>query len=128
MVQRPSTSVYDTATGQVIPTTGYTSLEAMQIYPPSHWDFQTALFKDFKIHERLSVQLRLETYNTFNNPEFDSVDAGAKFSPFSGGDLVPTLNGPVMVNGTTTQENATFGQINGSAGPRILQLAGRVQF
>ncbi|HEV2326357.1 MAG TPA: TonB-dependent receptor [Terracidiphilus sp.] len=128
VVQRPSTSVYDTATGQVIPTNGYTSLEAMQIYPPSHWDFQTALFKDFKIRERLAVELRLETYNTFNNPEFDGVDAGAKFGPFTGGTSVPTLNGNVMTNGTTTQENATFGQINSSAGPRVLQLAARIQF
>jgi Carboxypeptidase regulatory-like domain/TonB-dependent Receptor Plug Domain len=128
MIQRPSTSVYDTATGQVIPSSGYTSLEAIQIYPPSHWDFQTALFKDFKIRERLSLQLRLETYNTFNNPEFDSVNTGAKFSAFSGGTSVPTLNGPVMINGTTTQVNSTFGQISGSAGPRTLQLAGRIQF
>lgn len=127
-IQRPSTSVYDTTTGQVIPTNGYTSLEATTIYPPSHWDFQTALFKDFKIRERLAVQLRLETYNTFNNPEFDSVDATAKFSAFSGGQAVQTLNGPVMINGTTTQQNATFGQINHSAGARTLQLAARIQF
>lgn len=126
--QRPSTSVYDTATGQVIPTDGYSSLEATTIYPPSHWDFQTALFKDFKIHERLAVQLRLETYNTFNNPEFDSVDPAAKFSAFSGGTSVPTLNGNVMTNGTTTRVNSTFGQINHSAGPRTLQLAARIQF
>lgn len=134
VVQRPSTGVYecasatDCSSGQLVNSNGYTSLEGVQIYPPSDWDFQTALFKDFKIHERLSVQLRLETYNTFNNPEFDSVDTGAKFSPFSGGTTVPTLNGPVMINGTSTQENSTYGQINGSAGARTLQLAARIQF
>jgi hypothetical protein len=128
VVQRPSTGAYDINAGQQVYSNGYTSLEATTIYPPSHWDFQTALFKDFKIHERLAVQLRLETYNTFNNPEFDSVDTSAKFSPFSGGDTVQTLNGPVMVNGTSTQVNSTFGQINGSAGPRVLQLAGRITF
>ena len=128
VVQRPSTSVYDIDTGEVIPTSGYTSLEALQVYPPSHWDFQTALFKDFKIRERVSMQLRLETYNTFNNPEFNSVDTGAKFNPFSGGTSVNTLNGPVTINGTADQINGTFGQINGSAGPRTLQLAARIQF
>jgi hypothetical protein len=126
--QRPSTSVYDTDTGEVIPTNGYTSLEATTIYPPSHWDFQTALFKEFKVKERVSLQLRLETYNTFNSPEFDSVDATARFSPFTGGEMVPTLNGPVMINGTSNQVNGTFGQINNSAGPRVLQLAGRISF
>lgn len=126
--QRPSTSVYDTTAGQVIPSNGYTSLEATTVYPPSHWDFQTALFKDFIVHERFSVQLRLETYNTFNSPEFNSVDTAAKFTPFSGGQIVSTLNGPVMINGTTTQVNGSFGQINGSAGPRVVQLAGRISF
>lgn len=128
VVQRPSTSVYSTSSDEVIPTTGYTSLEALQIYPPSHWDFQTALFKDIKIHEQLSLQLRLETYNTFNNPEFDSVDTAAKFNPFSNGDVVNTLNGPVTINGTAAQINGTFGQVNGTADPRIVQLAARIQF
>jgi hypothetical protein len=115
VVQRPTTSYYDAGTGQVVPTDGYTSLEGIQIYPPSHWDFQTALFKDFKVRERFAVQLRLETYNTFNNPEFDSVDTAAKFAPFS-------------ASGTSTQINSTFGQINGTASPRTLQLAARIQF
>ena len=114
VVQRPTTSYYNPSTGQIVPTNGYTSLEAIQVYPPSHWDFQTALFKDFTVHERFAVQLRLETYNTFNSPEFDSVDTAAKFSAFS--------------NGSANQINGTFGQINGSAGPRVLQLAGRVSF
>lgn len=128
VVQRPSTSVYDTATGQVMPSNGYTSLEATQVYPPSYWDFQTALFKDFKIHERLAMQLRLETYNTFNSPEFNAVNTGAKFSPFTNGQTVPTLNGNVTINGTSSQINGTFGQIDGSAGPRVVQLAGRITF
>lgn len=113
-VQRPTTSYYDPTSGQIVPTNGYTSLEGIQIYPPSHWDFQTALFKDFTIHERFAVQLRLETYNTFNSPEFDAVNTSAKFSPFK--------------NGTASQINGTFGQISGSAGPRVLQLAGRISF
>lgn len=113
-VQRPTTSYYDSTSGQVVPTNGYTSLEATQIYPPSHWDFQTALFKDFTVHERFAIQLRLETYNTFNSPEFNGVNTSAKFSAFS--------------NGTANQINGTFGQITGSAGPRVLQLAGRVSF
>jgi hypothetical protein len=72
--------------------------------------------------------LRLETYNTLNSPEFNSVNTAAKFSAFTGGTTIPTLNGPLTINGTSSQINGQFGQINGSAGPRTLQLAGRISF
>jgi hypothetical protein len=98
------------------------------IVSPGYMDFQTALFKNFKIKERFDVQLRLETYNTFNSPEFDAVNTSAKFSPFTGGRTVQTMNGPLMINGVSNQINAQFGQISGSHGPRVIQLAGRINF
>ncbi|HVU47791.1 MAG TPA: carboxypeptidase regulatory-like domain-containing protein [Terracidiphilus sp.] len=125
-VQRPSTGAYDITAGQQVYSNGISPMDAVQ--DPGHWDFQTALFKNFVIKERYSVQLRLETYNTFNSPEFDGINAAAKYSAFTGGSTVNTINGPVMVNGTTTQINNQFGQINSSAGPRIVQLAGRINF
>jgi hypothetical protein len=126
VVQRPTTGAYNIATGQQIYSNGVSRMNT--VYDPGFMDFQTALVKNFKVKERYSVQMRLETYNTFNSPEFNSVDTSAKFSAFSGGQTVQTLNGPVMINGTSTQQNATFGQINGSHGPRIVQLAGRITF
>jgi len=57
------------------------------------------------------------------------VNTSAKFSAFTGGQTITTLNGTKMIiNGASSQINATFGQINGSAGPRTLQLAGRINF
>jgi hypothetical protein len=139
-VARPSTGGYECAsstncsTGQVVPTNGYTGNEATLVYPPGVLNFDTALFKNFKIHENVEFQLRVETYNTFNSPEFDSVNGAAKFSAFAGGQTIPTLNGPLMINGTATQTNAGFGQLNGTAGVsagnfgRVMQLAGEINF
>ncbi|MDZ4798005.1 MAG: hypothetical protein SGI92_07575 [Bryobacteraceae bacterium] len=42
------------------------------------WD--TSLFKSFKTAERLTTQLRLETYNTFNHTNFTGVNTTARFS------------------------------------------------
>jgi outer membrane receptor protein involved in Fe transport len=126
VVQRPTTGAYDINAGQQVYSNGVSRMNA--ITNPGHSDFQTALFKNFVVREKYAVQLRLETYNTFNSPEFNSVNGGAKFSSFSGGTTVNTLNGPLMVNGTSTQINSQFGQISGSAGPRTVQLAGRINF
>jgi len=126
VVQRPTTGAYNITTGQQIYSNGISPMNA--VTTPGYMDFQTALFKNFKVKERYAVQLRLETYNTFNSPEFNDVNVAAKFSAFTGGTNVNTINGPVMVNGTSSQINSQFGQISGSAGPRTLQLAGRVTF
>jgi hypothetical protein len=126
VVQRPTTGAYNITTGQQVYSNGVSPMNA--ITNPGYMDFQTALFKNFKVKERYDVQLRLETYNTFNSPEFNSVNTAAKFTAFTGGTNVNTINGPIMVNGTSTQINSQFGQINGSAGPRTLQLAGRITF
>ena len=126
VVQRPTTGGYNITTGQQVYSNGISPMDP--IVTPGYTDFQTALFKNFKIKERYAVQLRLESYNTFNSPEFNAVNTSAKFSPFTGGQTVNTLNGPLMINGATTQINSQFGQISGSNGPRTLQLAGRITF
>jgi hypothetical protein len=133
-VSRPTTGVYDIVTGQVVPSNGFTGNEATIIYPPGFWNFDTALFKDFKIHDRVTFQLRVETYNTFNSPEFNGVNTGPKFSAFTGGQTIPTLYGPTMINGASTQTNAAFGELSGTASEaaggfgRVMQLAGRINF
>ena len=133
-VARPSTGGYNITTGQLVPSNGYTSQEALQIYPPGVLNFDTALFKNFKIHENVEFQLRVETYNTFNSPEFNSVNTAAKFNAFSGGSTIPTLNGNLMINGTAAQTQTAFGELNGTTGVspnnfgRVMQFAGRINF
>lgn len=80
------------------------------ITDPGYANFDTALFKNFLVERKFAVQLRLETYNTLNHPEFNGLDSAAKFDK----------------NGN--QVNSTFGQINSAAGARVIQLAGRINF
>lgn len=108
VVHRPSQSSYDKNTGVLTLSDGVSPMHP--IYEPGHTNFDTALFKNFLVREKFAVQFRLESYNTLNSPEFDKVQNEATFD----------------VNGNQT--DSTFGQINGSAGSRVLQLAGRINF
>jgi hypothetical protein len=73
----------------------------------NNWD--VALFKNIPIKERLTIQIRTEFYNIFNHPSFNSVDNEAIYSDGA-------------------QTNGTFGQLNGDAGARQIQLSGRITF
>ena len=108
VVERPTASTYDTNTGTLILSNGVSPYHP--IYNPGYADMDTALFKNILVHEKFAIQLRLETYNTLNTAQFDSVQNTATFN--SSGD----------------QTDTTFGQIDSSNGPRVLQLAGRINF
>jgi len=67
----------------------------------SKWD--VSLYKNIPIHERAQLQLRLETFNTFNHPN---------------------PSGIASLNITS----AAFGQINSYRDPRLVQIAGKFTF
>lgn len=108
VVQRPSQSTYDASTGVLTLSNGVSPYHP--IFGPGNWDFDTALFKNVLVREKFALQFRLETYNTFNTPEFNGVQNAATFSAAG------------------VETDSTFGQINTSNGPRVLQLAGRINF
>jgi hypothetical protein len=72
------------------------------------WD--TSLFKNFSLTERLRAQFRAEFYNVFNHTNFNGVDTSAKF------------------NAAGAQTNLTFGQYSSAQFPRRIQLALRLMF
>jgi hypothetical protein len=74
----------------------------------NEWDI--SIFKDFRIRERLRMQLRSELYNAFNHVQFSAVNAMAQF------------------NAAGAQVNTQFGQYTAAQNPRIIQLAARLQF
>jgi hypothetical protein len=80
----------------------------------NNWDI--GILKDFAFTERLRLQLRLESFNSFNHPQFYP---DPTTSAFAGG-------------GTTVGNNvgnpATFGKITGAAPGRIVQLGGKFIF
>jgi hypothetical protein len=71
-------------------------------YGPGSWNLNSALYKNFQIHEKIGFQLRWEQYDTLNHPNW---------------------NGP-----NTTPTSASFGKITGKSGNRDQQLALRFSF
>lgn len=78
----------------------------------NNWD--VAMFKNIPIKERVTIQFRTEFYNLLNHPSFNSVDNEAIYK-FKNG--VPQ-----------SQSNGTFGEANGDATSRQIQLSARISF
>ena len=74
-------------------------------YGPGIENWDLALLKSIAFRESRSLELRLETFNTFNHAQFD---------------------GASSVNGNFT--SSTFGQVVSAASPRIAQLAAKFSF
>jgi len=74
-------------------------------YGPGLDNFDIALEKEIIIRESKMVQLRLETFNTFNHAQFF---------------------GPAAVNGNISSTG--FGQIVNARPPREVQLAAKINF
>ncbi len=75
---------------------------------PGTENFDMSLYKQIKVTERFSGQLRFETYNTFNHTQFSGVDTSAKF------DVKGAQINPLFLQPTTARP------------PRIVQLALRL--
>jgi hypothetical protein len=70
-----------------------------------------SLFKIFALgKESRNLELRWETYNSFNHVNFTSIDTSARF------------------NGSGVQTNPTFGQYTADAAPRRMVLAAKFRF
>jgi hypothetical protein len=80
---------------------------------PGFHRFDFSAFKNFPIHEAISLQFRAEFFNIFNHPNFNSPNFGG--------------NGVVAVPGSGTFNNAAFGRIGSTRDapfdPRQIQFA-----
>lgn len=83
-------------------------------YLPADTNFDTALFKNIPFYREAVLQFRLETYNTFNHPEFNALNSTATFANAN--------------QSSNPETDATFGQLTGTLNPRLLQLALRINF
>jgi len=77
----------------------------------NNWDL--SLFKNFSFTERVGLQFRFETFNTWNHTQWRGVNTGCA-------DTV----GPDEVCGTASN----FGQVNGAWSPRVIQLGLKFTF
>jgi len=99
---------YSTGTGVFAPKVNY--------FLPGDTNFDTALFKNIPLEGNLKLQLRVETYNTFNHAEFNGVNNTATFANAN------------SQGSTNPQSQAIFGQMSSTLNPRLMQLALRLDF
>lgn len=108
-----ATSANPSGTPYSIPA-GASFSPKVNFYFPGATNFDTALFKNFPLNERgMVLVLRAETYNTFNHPQFNAINATALFNN-------------ATASGTLQSNN--LGQFSGAANPRFMQMALRLEF
>jgi hypothetical protein len=87
------------------PAAGSAGATAQRAFRPFGFvNFDTSIFKDFRIQEDKRFQLRFEFFNIFNITRFDQRYL------------------------TTNMNSASFGVVTAALNPRIIQIAGRFVF
>jgi hypothetical protein len=86
-----------------IPTSGtWGNLGHNGLRGPGRDNWDMSVFKSFAFTEKSRLELRLETFNTWNHTQFQNVD--------------------------TSKNDKRFGQFTSAYGARILQLGGKIYF
>jgi hypothetical protein len=91
---------------------GNTGRNTLRLPGINQWDL--SLFKNTKITERVTVQFRFETFNTFNHTQWAGVNTG--------------LSVPNPGAAPTEATRGTFGQVNSTRDPRSLQFGLKLLF
>jgi hypothetical protein len=81
---------------------------------PGRVNFTTAVYKSFAVTERAHFELRVESFNTFNHAEANSLNTG--YDPQNG------------AFSTVFNSGNKFGQVNGFQDPRVLEVGGKFLF
>ena len=118
-----ATTAHPTGVAPTFYSTGTGSFSGkVNYFLPGGTNFETALIKNFPVENKFTVQLRVETYNTFNHTQFNAVNNTATFA-----------NATTQGAGNP-QTASAFGQLSGTpnngslGGPRTMQLALRIDF
>jgi hypothetical protein len=78
----------------------------------NQWDL--SLFKNIRATERVNVQFRFETFNTFNHTQWAGVNTG--------------LNVPNPGAAVTEATRGSFGEVNATRDPRSIQFGLKLLF
>jgi hypothetical protein len=81
---------------------GFGNARKDAIVLPGLFNFNLAAFKSFAFTEDVKLQIRVESFNTFNHTEFQNIDASTN--------------------------DANFGQVTSTYDPRVLQLGAKLAF
>jgi hypothetical protein len=96
------------------PNMGFGNAGKDAIVGPGRVNFTTSLYKSFALTERAHIELRFESFNTFNHTEPYGINS--TYNPSNG---TPS---------TTLNKGNTFGQVTGTWDPRALELGGKFVF
>ena len=83
-------------------------------YGPAYFDWDMAIFKNFRITESKSLQFRIQAYNFLNHALYSFPDSG---------NLTLKFEQDPAKGYAITQTNQTFGQTNVKQGQRIVEFA-----
>jgi hypothetical protein len=81
---------------------GFGSARKDAVVGPGLFNWNISLFKDFHIKEAVGIQLRAESYNTWNHTQFNAINTGFT--------------------------NGNFGQVTSTNDPRTFQFGGKFYF
>jgi outer membrane receptor protein involved in Fe transport len=101
------------------------------VHIPSIFNNDLALFKNIKIGEKRSVQLRWEMYNIFNRANFDDIDGSMTFAVVQvnpGGSSTACTAAGNTCTAVVKQTRSTFGTPTTARTPRVMQASIRVNF
>lgn len=121
----PNTACVTTANGGkfCIPPPGQNGNQGRNIFQgPSYWNFDFGALKNFAITERVRLQFRLETFNTFNHVNFENPRNATSGSPT----ITSTLFGQTCC--TTASTPSTSSVISIGEAPRVIQFALKLSF
>jgi len=99
---------------------------------PSIFNTDIALFKNFRMGEKRSLQLRWETYNVFNHTNFSDIDTGLTYGLVQLSTVPVTTSTPCSSTNICTavyrQTNSSFGAASAARSPRVMQASIRINF
>jgi len=128
LVVQGTTTICTTIGPNCINSMHFGTLGRNSLLGPNFKQFDFSVFKDTKLTERLTMQLRFEAYNLFNHPNFanpylplfiaDAAPNGVNANGTSAGALALTATGDVGIGYPYL----------GSGGPRSMQVVAKFSF
>ena len=94
---------------------GFGSARKDAIVGPSRVNFTTSLYKSFAMTERAHIELRFESFNTFNHFQPNNLNVSGPDRSF-------------LDSGGNPWGSSQFGQITSAWDPRVLELGGKFIF
>ncbi|MEO6816853.1 MAG: hypothetical protein ABI177_09130, partial [Edaphobacter sp.] len=89
---------------------GFGNARKDTVIGPGRVNFNTSIYKSFAMTERAHIEIRVESFNTFNHTQFDNI--GQQFNGFN-------------PDGTS---QGSFGKVTSTYDPRTLELGGKFIF